>query len=114
MIGTNDGPKIAAGAYPGAEERIRRVLDVIGDDPVMWVDTVTQGADGYYRNESMAAFNAALRGLTAEYPNLVVMPWSDLVRPEWFKNDGIHYTIEGRVGRSALTAQALVAAFPAE
>jgi hypothetical protein len=60
----------------------------------------------------MIAFNTALRGLTAEYPNLVVMPWSEMVRPEWFKSDGIHYTIEGRVERSTQTALALVEAFP--
>ena len=37
----------------------------------------------------------------------------DIVQPQWFRNDGIHYTVEGSAQRAARTAQALVDNFPA-
>ena len=40
MVGTNDAANIAAGANASAEQRIRSMMDVIGGDPVLWVDTV--------------------------------------------------------------------------
>jgi hypothetical protein len=49
----------------------------------------------------------------AGYPNARVFRWYDVVRPVWFRNDGLHYTIEGSAQRSALTAAALLEAFPA-
>ena len=42
-----------------------------------------------------------------------IFDWYDVVQPQWFRNDGIHYTVEGSAQRAALTAQALVDAFPA-
>jgi hypothetical protein len=113
MVGTNDAANIAAGAGTGAEERIRRMLDVIGGDPVLWVNAVTQRTEDAYRNASMLAWNDELERVTAEYPNVRLFDWYDVVQPQWFRNDGIHYTVEGSAQRAARTAQALVAAFPA-
>jgi hypothetical protein len=112
MVGTNDAANIAAGANVSAEERIRRLLDVIGDDPVMWVNAVTQRTEDAYRNASMLAWNQELERVTAGYPNVRVFDWYDVVQPQWFRNDGIHYTVEGAAQRARLTAEALVANFP--
>lgn len=113
MIGTNDAANIAAGSTIDAETRIRTMMQIIGDDPVLWVDTVTQRTEDAYRNASMLAWNEVLYDVTAEYPNAKVFRWYDVVEPDWFRNDGIHYTIEGAAQRAALTAQALVDNFPA-
>ena len=113
MVGTNDAANIAAGANVSAEERIRRLLDVIGGDPVLWVNAVTQRTEDAYRNASMLAWNDELERVAADYPNMHVFDWYDVVQPQWFRNDGIHYTVEGSTQRAALTAQALVDALPA-
>jgi lysophospholipase L1-like esterase len=112
MIGTNDAANIAAGAATGAESRIRAMMSIIGDDLVVWVDTVTQRTDDEYRNASMLAWNEVLYRVVADYPNARVFRWYDVVRPEWFRNDGIHYTVEGSAQRARLTAQSLVTFFP--
>src|SRR5207247_2409573 len=54
-----------------------------------------------------------LERMAAQYPNMKVFDWYDVVQPQWFRNDGIHYTVEGSAQRALLTAQALVAAYPA-
>jgi hypothetical protein len=112
MVGTNDAANIAAGSTFDAETRIRTMMQIIGDDPVLWVDTVTQRTDDEYRNASMLAWNEVLYRVVAEYPNARVFRWYDVVRPEWFRDDGIHYTVEGSAQRAARTAQALVEFFP--
>lgn len=113
MIGTNDAANIAAGSNVTAESRIRAMMQVLGNDPVLWVDAVTQRTDDAYRNASMLAWNQELYRVTAEFPNVRVFRWYDVVQPQWFRNDGIHYTIEGSAQRAGLTAQALVTFFPA-
>ena len=113
MIGTNDAANIAAGSNVSADTRIRRVMDVIGGDPVLWVNAVTQRTEDAYRNASMLAWNDELDRIAADYPNMHVFDWYDVVQPQWFRNDGIHYTVEGSAQRAALTAQALVDALPA-
>ena len=113
MVGTNDAANIAAGASTSAEQRIRSMMDVIGSDRVMWVDTVSQRTDDAYRNASMLAWNQELYRVLAGYPNARVFRWYDVVRPVWFRNDGLHYTIEGSAQRAGLTAAALLEAFPA-
>jgi hypothetical protein len=113
MVGTNDAANIAAGANTSAEDRIRRMMDTIGGDPVLWVNAVTQRTEDAYRNASMLAWNDELERVAAAYPNMKIFDWYDVVQPQWFRNDGIHYTVEGSAQRAALTAQALVDAFPA-
>jgi len=99
--------------YPDNDGARSMVESVIGGDPVLWVDAVTQRTEDAYRNASMVAWNQELYRITAEYSNVRVYRWYDVVRPEWFRNDGIHYTVEGTAQRAALTAQALVTFFPA-
>ncbi len=74
MVGTNDAANIAAGANVSADERIRRMMNVIGTDPVLWVDAVTQRTEDAYRNASMRAWNEELYRVTAEYPNAQGVP----------------------------------------
>ena len=91
---------------------IADMMSIIGDDPVVWVDTVTQRTDDEYRNASMLAWNQVLYRVVGEYPTARVFRWYDVVRPEWFRNDGIHYTVEGSAQRARLTAESLVTFFP--
>jgi hypothetical protein len=114
MIGTNDAANIAAGANVSAEARIRQMMDVIAGDPVLWVDTVSQRTDDAYRNASMLAWNQELYRVTAQYPNARVFRWYDVVLPQWFRNDGLHYTVEGSAQRARLTAASLIEQFPAQ
>lgn len=112
MIGTNDAANVAAGANVGYDERILQMLYVFGNDPVLWVDAATVRSGSAYRNDNMRAWNEALYRIAADRENVQVLPWSQLVRPEWFIEDGIHMNTEGRIWRAAFTAAALVDFFP--
>ena len=105
---------MAAGSGYGASERIDRVMDVIGDDPVLWVDVKTTTDDGYYASEHMRLFNQALTKAHARHPTLEVFQWSEVAQDSWFTADGIHYTSTGYAYRAALIAAAVAEAFPAD
>ena len=113
MIGTNDAANVAAGAAAGYEDRILRMLYVFGGDPVLWLDAATVRSGSSYANRHMEAWNEALYAVANDHPHVSVLPWSERVRPEWFVDDGIHMTTEGRIWRAAITAAGLVDAFPA-
>ena len=113
-LATNDAANVDAGSGYGYTERIDRMMAVIGDDPVLWVDTRTTKERGHYASEHMRLFNQALEKAHARYPALQVFAWSEAARDEWFQTDGIHYTAEGYAFRAALIADALAAAFPAD
>jgi hypothetical protein len=113
LIGTNDAANIVAGSNVGAEERIAKMLYVFGDDPVLWVDASSQKTTTAYRSDSMRAFNEVLYRLADERPNVAVLRWSEIVRPEWYRSDQLHYTTEGQIWRAAIIARALAVAFPA-
>jgi hypothetical protein len=113
-LGTNDAANIDAGSSYGYSERIDRMMAVIGDDPVLWVDVKTDRTTGHYAGEHMRMFNAALAKAHARYPALQVYAWSDVVADDWFQGDGIHYTVQGDAYRAALVPAALAAAFPAD
>ena len=113
MIGTNDAANIAAGSNLGAEDRILRMLYVIGGGPVVWVDAATARTGTAYRNDNMRAWNETLYRIAAERENVQVLRWSALVRPEWYVEDQTHMGTEGRIWRAAFTAAALVEYFPA-
>ncbi len=113
-IGTNDAANVAAGSGYGASERIDRMMDVIGDDPVLWIDVKTTTDRGYYASEHMRLFNQALTKARARHPALEVFKWSEVAQDSWFTDDGIHYTSTGYAYRSALIAAAVAEAFPAQ
>jgi hypothetical protein len=113
MIGTNDAANVAAGGVPGFDGRIRRLLEVIGSEPVLWLDAVTMVDEGPYASAVMEQWNAALRAATTDLATVEILPWTEFVRPEWFAIDGVHYGEDGRIWRSAVTALRLAEVFPA-
>ncbi len=112
MIGTNDAANVAAGSTVGYDDRINKMLTLIGDDPVLWVDAVTLLASDFYSNAAMMAWNEVLYRLAVDHPNVAVLRWSDVVKAGWFARDGIHYNTTGHTQRAAITAAALVQYFP--
>ncbi|HWL42789.1 MAG TPA: hypothetical protein VNQ73_07585 [Ilumatobacter sp.] len=114
MIGTNDAANVAAGAQTGHDERIARLMAVVGDQPVLWVNAVSRSAEPVYADVAMQQFNAALDRAVAVYPNLRVLDWARFVQPDWLVGDGLHYSTAGRSWRAAITAQALALAFPGD
>ena len=94
-LATNDAANVDAGSGYGYTERIDRMMAVIGDDPVLWVDTRTMKERGHYASEHMRLFNQALEKAHARYPALHVFAWSEVAQDEWFQSDGIHFTAEG-------------------
>jgi hypothetical protein len=112
-IGTNDAANVAIGGVPDLAARLDRMMFVLGDDPVLWVDAVTRVGDGAYADSHMQAWNGVLAAATARFPSLHVVRWSEIAADRWFVGDGIHYTAEGAAWRAHVIADALVAAFPA-
>jgi hypothetical protein len=112
-LGTNDAADVDAGSPYGYSERIDRMMAIIGDDPVLWVDVKTIRDDGYYAAPNMRLFDQALAKAHARYPELQVYAWSSVVADDWFVPDGIHYDTEGTTQRAAHLATALADAFPA-
>lgn len=112
-LATNDAANVDAGSGYGYTERIDRMMAVIGDDPVLWVDTTTRKERGHYASEHMRMFNQALEKAHARYPALAVYEWSEDAQDAWFHADGIHYTAQGYAYRAALIADALAEAYPA-
>ncbi|MET0144537.1 MAG: GDSL-type esterase/lipase family protein [Ilumatobacteraceae bacterium] len=112
-LGTNDAANVAVGSGYGYSERIDRMMAIIGDDPVLWVDVKTLRERGPYAAENMRRWNTALAKAHARYPALRVFDWSLVAADRWFLPDGIHYSAEGYAYRAALIAGALAETFPA-
>jgi len=113
-LGTTDAANIAAGGVRTAAERIDRMMAVIEDDPVVWVNVKTLVSDpDDWASSHMVAWNEALAQAAARYPNLRVYDWAAVVQDGWFQDDGIHYTSAGNVERARLIADALLEAYPA-
>ena len=89
-LGTNDAANVAVGSGHGYSDRIDRMMAIIGDDPVVWVDVKTQREGGPYASTNMRRFNQALAKAHARYPELRVYDWSSTVADQWFDRDGIH------------------------
>jgi hypothetical protein len=112
-LGTNDAANVDAGSGYGFSERIDRMMAIIGDDPVLWVDVKTLKESGHYAGENMRRFNTALSKAHARYPALRVYDWSAVAQDDWFASDGIHYTAGGYTYFDALISAAVADAFPA-
>jgi peptidoglycan/LPS O-acetylase OafA/YrhL len=112
-LGTNDAADIAVGSNTGAAARIQKIMSIIGNQPVMWVNVVSLLTSGYYANANMQAWNAALVAACPAYPDMRIYDWASVAQPGWFISDGIHYSSAGSVQRSADFANALATAFPA-
>jgi lysophospholipase L1-like esterase len=112
-LGTNDTADVYVGSNVGVAARIREMMAVIGDQPVMWVNVKSLLASGPYSEHDMQLWNQALLRACRRYPNMRVFNWAAFARPSWFITDGIHYTSAGYAARARLIASALAQAFPA-
>jgi peptidoglycan/LPS O-acetylase OafA/YrhL len=112
-LGTNDAADVYVGSSVDPLARIQRMMSLIGEEPVMWVNVKSLLSSGPYAEQNMRAWNEALLQACGEYPNMRVFDWAALAKKTWFIDDGIHYTTPGYAARSRLIAQALARAFPA-
>jgi GDSL-like Lipase/Acylhydrolase family len=111
-LGTNDTADVYVGSSVGRLARVRQMMSVIGDQPVMWVDVKSLLSSGPYSEQNMRLWNQALLRACRNYPNMRVFDWAAVAHDSWFIGDGIHYNTPGYAARSRLIAQALARAFP--
>jgi peptidoglycan/LPS O-acetylase OafA/YrhL len=114
-LGTNEAANVAAGSNVGERERIDKMMGVIGDEPVMWVNvrSIVEAGDPYSA-QNMKKWDEELLAACSLYPNMRIYNWAADVKDEWFIEDGIHFTSPGYAARAQLIAQALAHAFPAK
>jgi hypothetical protein len=107
-MGTTDAANVGAGSTFTLPDRIDRMMEVAGPDPVLWVTVKTLVGSGAWSNQNMQAWNVALADAASRYPNLRIYDWASVVQDEWFEADGIHYTSQGYAERARRIADALV------
>jgi hypothetical protein len=112
-LGTNDAADVYVGSNVGRAARIQRMMSLIGDQPVMWVNVKSLLSSGPYAEQNMRLWDQALLQACPRYPNMRVFDWASMAKSAWFIEDGIHYNSHGYAARSRLIAQALAHAFPA-
>jgi peptidoglycan/LPS O-acetylase OafA/YrhL len=112
-LGTNEAADVAAGSNVGERERIEKMMAIIGDEPVLWVNvrSLVEAGDPYSK-ENMEGWDEELVKACASYPNMRIYDWASDVKNAWFIEDGIHFTSPGYAARAQLIAQALAHAFP--
>ncbi|MGN6558069.1 MAG: acyltransferase family protein [Solirubrobacterales bacterium] len=112
-LGTNEAADVAAGSNVGLRERIEKMMAIIGDEPVLWVNVRSLVPPGDpYSKEGMVEWDEELERACNTYPNMRIYDWASDVKNEWFIEDGIHFTSPGYAARAQLIAQALAHAFP--
>ncbi len=112
-LGTNEAADVAAGSNVGLEERIEKMMTIIGDEPVLWVNVKTlPDATEFYAEEGMKKWDEELEKACLRYPNMRIYNWAGDVKTAWFIEDGIHFTSPGYAARAELIAHALAHAFP--
>src|SRR5918992_633909 len=112
-LGSNDSANVYVGSMVGLEARIRRMMRVMGDQPVLWITVKSLLDTGPYAENNMRHWNRTVVDACAKYPNMRVFDWASLAEDSWYISDGTHYTSEGYRHRARLTADALAHAFPA-
>jgi peptidoglycan/LPS O-acetylase OafA/YrhL len=112
-LGTNDTADVAVGSNVGVAERINRMMQAIGNQPVLWITVKSLLSSGPYSEHNMRLWDQALYAAAKHYPNMRIYDWASVVQTPWFINDGIHFTSAGYAARGELIADALAAAFPA-
>jgi hypothetical protein len=112
-LGTNDTADVYVGSAVSRTARIKEMMSVIGDQPVLWIEVKSLLSSGPYSEQNMTLWNQALQEELPHYPNMRIYDWPAVVQNSWFINDGIHYTSAGYVQRARLIADALATEFPA-
>jgi len=112
-LGTNEAANVAAGSTIGERERIDKMMTIIGDEPVLWVNvrSIVPPGDPYSKG-NMEKWDEELVSACASYSNMRVYDWASDVKDDWFIEDGIHFTSPGYAARAQLIALALAHAFP--
>jgi peptidoglycan/LPS O-acetylase OafA/YrhL len=111
-LGTNDTADVYVGSPFSLAYRIKKMMSLIGNQPVMWVNVKSLLSGGPYSENDMMQWNEALLRACPSYPNMRVYDWASVAEDSWFISDGIHYTSAGYASRAHLIARALAAAFP--
>jgi peptidoglycan/LPS O-acetylase OafA/YrhL/lysophospholipase L1-like esterase len=112
-LGTNDTADVVVGSAVSRPARIEKMMSVIGNQPVLWVNVKSLVGTGPYAENAMQRWDTALTRACSRYPGMRVYDWADVAQDSWFISDGIHYTSAGYAARSAGIAHALAEAFPA-
>jgi hypothetical protein len=112
-LGSNDTANVYVGSMVGLEARVRRMMRVMGDQPVLWITVKSLLDSGPYSEKNMRQWNRTIVDACARYPNMRVFDWASLAEESWYISDGTHYTSEGYRHRARLSADALAHAFPA-
>jgi peptidoglycan/LPS O-acetylase OafA/YrhL len=111
-LGTNEAADVAVGSNVGLEGRIARMMKIIGNQPVLWVDAITLLSATPYAESGMRRWDQDLVAACNRYPNMRIVDWAAHARRKWFIPDGIHYYSPGAVARNQVVARGLVQAFP--
>ena len=112
-LGTNDTADVAVGSEVSRAQRIKTMMSIIGNQPVMWVEVKSILSSGPYAESNMEQWDQALQQALPNYPNMRLYNWPAVVQHSWFISDGIHYTSDGYAHRGQDIAEALAEAFPA-
>jgi peptidoglycan/LPS O-acetylase OafA/YrhL len=112
-LGTNDTADVYVGSNITREQRVQKMMSLIGDQPVMWVEVTSLLSSGPYSEKNMQLWNQALQQVQPNYPSMKIYDWPSVAQKSWFINDGIHYTTIGYAHRATAIADALAQAFPA-
>lgn len=112
-LGSNDTANVYVGSIVGLEARIRRMMRVMGGQPVLWITVKSLLDTGPYSQANMRDWNRTVVDACAKYSTLRVFDWASLVEDSWYISDGTHYTSEGYRHRARLSADGLAHAFPA-
>jgi peptidoglycan/LPS O-acetylase OafA/YrhL len=112
-LGTNDTADVYVGSNVSRVQRIQKMMNLIGNQPVMWVEVTSLLSSGPYSEQNMELWNQALQQVQSQYPNMKIYNWPAVAQRSWFINDGIHYTTIGYAHRATAIADALAGAFPA-
>lgn len=88
---------------------IRSMMVELDGAPVVWINTHLPADDIEYSAADAAAWNAALREVSVDYPNMQIFDWDAVARehPEWTRADMVHDTPEGSAKRAEIVARAV-------
>jgi hypothetical protein len=112
-LGTNDAADVYVGSNVSMVARIKRMMLLVGKEPVLWVNVKTLLSSGPYSEANMQRWDRVLVSTCRDYTNMRVFNWAAMAKPAWFTPDGIHYNTPGSAPRAAAIADALATAFPA-
>ncbi len=113
-LGTNDTADVYVGSSVSLNERVKEMMSVIGNQPVLWVNAKSLLSNGPYSESDMEKWNHALYDACPTHPNMHVYDWASVAKDSWFIPDGIHYYSDGYAARAHMIANALADAFPAD